>query len=165
MADIRYKGRGAVELIKHWINGVEVGSKSGRQGEVFNPALGTVTKSVDFADIETIDSAISNSKTAFTSWSQTSLTKRVQILFAFRHLLNAKKEELAAIITSEHGKVLSDALGEVTRGLVVVEFHKASMFIRFANHWASAQLSRHLIFQQWCRCGSSQSLLLLEIPL
>lgn len=95
---------------------------SGRHGEVFNPALGKVTKTVDFADITTIDSAVANAKNAFMSWSQTSLTKRVQILFAFRHLLNAKKEELAAIITSEHGKVLSDALGEVTRGLEVVEF-------------------------------------------
>lgn len=95
---------------------------SGRHGEVFNPALGKVTKTVDFADIPTIDSAVANAKNAFMSWSQTSLTKRVQILFAFRHLLNAKKEELAAIITSEHGKVLSDALGEVTRGLEVVEF-------------------------------------------
>ena len=111
-----------MELVKHWINGVEVASKSGRHGEVFNPALGTVTKHVDFADIESIDAAIAHAKSAFTSWSQTSLTKRVQILFAFRHLLNAKKEELAAIITSEHGKVLSDALGEVTRGLEVVEF-------------------------------------------
>ncbi|MBM3704472.1 MAG: aldehyde dehydrogenase family protein, partial [Actinobacteria bacterium] len=111
-----------VELVKHWINGGEVSSSSGRHGEVFNPALGTVSKTVDFADVATIDSAISNAKSAFTSWSQTSLTKRVQILFAFRHLLNAKKEELAAIITSEHGKVLSDALGEVTRGLEVVEF-------------------------------------------
>lgn len=95
---------------------------SRRHGEVFNPALGKVTKTVDFADIPTIDSAVANAKNAFMSWSQTSLTKRVQILFAFRHLLNAKKEELAAIITSEHGKVLSDALGEVTRGLEVVEF-------------------------------------------
>ena len=122
LAGTMKKGRGAVELVKHWINGAEETSKSGRQGDVFNPALGTVAKQVDFADIETIDSAIANSKSAFSSWSQTSLTKRVQILFAFRHLLNSKKEELAAIITSEHGKVLSDALGEVTRGLEVVEF-------------------------------------------
>lgn len=111
-----------MEQIKHWINGAESVSMSGRHGEVFNPALGKVTKTVDFADITTIDSAVANAKNAFMSWSQTSLTKRVQILFAFRHLLNAKKEELAAIITSEHGKVLSDALGEVTRGLEVVEF-------------------------------------------
>lgn len=111
-----------MELVKHWINGAEVSSKSGRQADVFNPALGSVTKQIDFADIATIDSAVTNAKNAFSSWSQTSLTKRVQILFAFRHLLNARKEELAAIITSEHGKVLSDALGEVTRGLEVVEF-------------------------------------------
>ena len=111
-----------MELVKHWINGTEVSSKSGRQADVFNPALGSVTKQVDFADIATIDSAVANARSAFSSWSQTSLTKRVQILFAFRHLLNSRKEELAAIITSEHGKVLSDALGEVTRGLEVVEF-------------------------------------------
>ena len=111
-----------MELVKHWINGNEVTSASGRKGDVFNPALGTISKQVDFADIATIDSAVEDAKRAFTLWSQTSLTKRVQILFAFRHLLNSKKEELAAIITSEHGKVLSDALGEVTRGLEVVEF-------------------------------------------
>jgi malonate-semialdehyde dehydrogenase (acetylating)/methylmalonate-semialdehyde dehydrogenase len=81
-----------------------------------------VTKLVDFADEALIDSAVAEAKIAFASWSQTSLTKRIQILFAFRHLLNSRKEELAAIITSEHGKVLSDALGEVTRGLEVVEF-------------------------------------------
>jgi len=111
-----------VELVKHWINGNEVTSASGRKGDVFNPALGTISKQVDFADVATIDSAVEDAKRAFTLWSQTSLTKRVQILFAFRHLLNSKKEELAAIITAEHGKVLSDALGEVTRGLEVVEF-------------------------------------------
>ena len=85
LAGTMKKGRGAVELVKHWINGAEKTSKSGRQGDVFNPALGTVAKQVDFADIETIDSAIANSKSAFSSWSQTSLTKRVQILFAFRY--------------------------------------------------------------------------------
>ncbi|NDA80675.1 MAG: aldehyde dehydrogenase family protein, partial [Actinobacteria bacterium] len=111
-----------MDSVKHWVNGSEVTSKSGRHGEVYNPALGTVTKLVDFADEALIDSAVAEAKIAFASWSQTSLTKRVQILFAFRHLLNSRKEELAAIITSEHGKVLSDALGEVTRGLEVIEF-------------------------------------------
>ena len=111
-----------MEVVPHWINGSEIISKSHRSGEVYNPALGSISKQVDFADIETIDSAIANSKSAFAEWSQTSLTKRVQFLFAFRHLLNSKKEELAALITAEHGKVLSDALGEVTRGLEVVEF-------------------------------------------
>ena len=111
-----------MEVVPHWINGSEIISKSNRSGEVYNPALGSVSKQVDFADVETIDSAIANSKRVFAEWSQTSLTKRVQILFAFRHLLNSKKEELAALITAEHGKVLSDALGEVTRGLEVVEF-------------------------------------------
>ena len=98
------KGSVAVEQLKSWINGIEVSAKSGRHGDVFNPALGTVSKNVQFADVETIDSAIANSKSTFASWSQTSLTKRTQILFAFRHLLNSKKEDLAAIITSEHGK-------------------------------------------------------------
>ncbi|CAB4844781.1 MAG: CoA-acylating methylmalonate-semialdehyde dehydrogenase [Actinobacteria bacterium] len=75
-----------------------------------------------FATPEVLDEAVKAAQQASKGWAQTSLTKRVQTLFAFREILNARKEELAAVITAEHGKVLSDALGEVTRGLEVVEF-------------------------------------------
>jgi len=108
--------------ITHWINGSSWSGKASRKGEVFNPATGLKTGEVDFAEIATIDEAIESAAKAFPMWRDTSLTKRAQIVFKFRELLNNKKEELAAIITSEHGKVLSDALGEVTRGQEVVEF-------------------------------------------
>ena len=108
--------------ITHWINGKSWTGKTDKKGDVFNPATGLKTGEVDFADISTIDEAISAAHSAFPNWRDTSLTKRAQIIFKFRELLNEKKEELAKIITSEHGKVISDALGEVTRGQEVVEF-------------------------------------------
>ena len=108
--------------ITHWINGASWSGAAKRKGEVFNPATGLKTGEVDFAELSTIDEAIESAAKAFPMWRDTSLTKRAQIVFKFRELLNSKKEELAAIITSEHGKVLSDALGEVTRGQEVVEF-------------------------------------------
>ena len=111
-----------MKLVPHWINGSAVQSKSGREGQVFDPALGTQTKSVGFANQDEINQTIAAAKAAFPGWRDTSVTKRQQVLFSFRELLNAKKSELAEIITSEHGKVLSDALGEITRGQEVVEF-------------------------------------------
>ena len=108
--------------ITHWINGSSWTGTSARKSDVFNPATGLKTGEVDLAEIATIDEAIESAAKAFPMWRDTSLTKRAQIVFKFRELLNNKKEELAAIITSEHGKVLSDALGEVTRGQEVVEF-------------------------------------------
>jgi len=108
--------------ITHWINGKSWNGKTDKKGDVFNPATGLKTGEVDFADIATIDEAINSAHNAFPEWRDTSLTKRAQIVFKFRELLNEKKEELAKIITSEHGKVISDALGEVTRGQEVVEF-------------------------------------------
>ena len=111
-----------MKLVPHWINGHEVESKSGRVGKVFDPALGSQTKEVGFADESEITLAIASAKSAFPVWRDTSVTKRQQVLFNFRELLNARKGELAEIITSEHGKVLSDALGEITRGQEVVEF-------------------------------------------
>ena len=105
-----------------WINGKEVESKSGRFGDVYDPALGQVTKQVGFSNQDEISSCIAAAKAAFPQWRDQSLAKRMQVLFKFRELLEAKKNELAAIITSEHGKVLSDAMGEITRGQEVVEF-------------------------------------------
>ena len=112
----------ALPLIPHWINGAEVPSTSGRTAPVFDPALGVATKEVGLANAAEIESAISTAAKAFPEWRDTSLAKRTAIMFAFRELLNNRKGELAEIITSEHGKVLSDALGEITRGQEVVEF-------------------------------------------
>ncbi|MFT4010950.1 MAG: CoA-acylating methylmalonate-semialdehyde dehydrogenase [Nocardioidaceae bacterium] len=108
--------------IPHWVDGAEYAGTSGNAGDVTNPATGQVTGTVAFADQADAEHVIASAKAAARAWAETSLTRRVQVLFAFRHLLDERKEELAAIITSEHGKVLDDALGEVSRGLEVVEF-------------------------------------------
>ena len=108
--------------VTHWINGRLWEGTPERSGDVFDPATGQVTTTVDFASRAVLDEAVAAAKAAFPEWRDTSLTKRTQILFAFRELLNANKEKVAALITAEHGKVLSDALGEVTRGQEVVEF-------------------------------------------
>ncbi len=109
-------------VVPHWIDGAERPSTSGRTAEVFDPALGEVTKHVALANESEIEAAIASAKAAFPAWSNLSLARRQAIMFNFRELLNRKKPELAEIITSEHGKVLSDALGEITRGQEVVEF-------------------------------------------
>ncbi|MBK5237675.1 MAG: CoA-acylating methylmalonate-semialdehyde dehydrogenase [Actinomycetales bacterium] len=109
-------------IVSHWIDGAERPSTSGRTAPVFDPALGVVTKHVGLANAAEIEAAIASAKAAFPAWRDLSLAKRQSIIFNFRELLNARKGELAEIITSEHGKVLSDALGEITRGQEVVEF-------------------------------------------
>ena len=109
----------------HFINGAQVANSSNRTGKVFNPALGQVIREVSLAETKDAKAAIQAARDAFPSWRDTSLTKRQQIMFNFREILNASKEELAAIVTQEHGKTLPDALGEVTRGLEVVEYATA----------------------------------------
>ena len=108
--------------INHFVDGEEFSGESDRFADVFDPALGVATKQVRLATTSDVDTAVAAAKAAFPEWAATSMTKRVQIVFKFRELLEAKKSELAAIITEEHGKVLSDALGEITRGQEVVEF-------------------------------------------
>ncbi len=112
----------AQPVINHFVAGAEFTGESDRLGDVFDPALGKATKQVRFASEKDMDTAVQAAKSAFPAWAATSMTKRVQIVFKFRELLEAKKAELATIITEEHGKVLSDALGEITRGQEVVEF-------------------------------------------
>ena len=111
-----------MKLIPHWINGSEVKGSGNRFGEVFDPALGTQSAQVAFAEAEDIEAVVSSAQAAFPAWRDTSLAKRNSILFSFRQLLDQRKGELAAIITEEHGKVLSDAMGEINRGLEVVDF-------------------------------------------
>ena len=108
--------------ITHWINGALDTKKPERTGDIYNPATGKVTGTVAFGNAATVDSAVSAATAAFAEWRHSSLTKRTQVLFAFRELVAQNKEKIAALITAEHGKVLSDAAGEVTRGLEVVEF-------------------------------------------
>jgi malonate-semialdehyde dehydrogenase (acetylating) / methylmalonate-semialdehyde dehydrogenase len=109
------------KTITHWINN-EAFAGSGGSQPVTNPATGEVTGQVALATVEDARTVIDAAVAAFPAWRDTSLAKRGAILFKFRELLNARKGELAEIITSEHGKVVSDALGEVTRGQEVVEF-------------------------------------------
>lgn len=108
--------------VHHWIDGSSVDGTSGRHGDVTNPATGEVSSTVAFASPDDVERAVAAAKAAFPAWRDTSLARRTQVLFAFRELLNARADELAAIITAEHGKVLSDAAGEVARGQEVVEF-------------------------------------------
>ena len=108
-------------LVPHFIDGASRPGRSGRTAPVFDPALGVATKNVSLADTVEIDEAVASAKAAFPAWRDLSITRRQQIIFRFRELLNDRKDDLAAILTSEHGKVLSDAVGEITRGLEVVE--------------------------------------------
>ena len=108
--------------ISHWFDNKAFAGNSGATAPVTNPATGQVTGQVALGSVEDARTVIDAAATAFPAWRDTSLAKRTQILFAFRDLLNARKGELAEIITSEHGKVVSDALGEVSRGQEVVEF-------------------------------------------
>ncbi len=108
--------------LNHWKDGKTYEGRGGRFSDVTDPATGEVTAQLALASEDDVNEVVLAAHSAFPKWRDTSLAKRTQILFAFRELLNARKKELAAIITSEHGKVLSDALGEVTRGQEVVEF-------------------------------------------
>lgn len=109
-------------VVEHFVAGAAFAGASTRTAPVYDPALGVVTKQVRLASTEDVAGAVKAAHDAFGVWSAMSLARRVAIVFKFRELLDAKKGELAEIITSEHGKVLSDALGEITRGQEVVEF-------------------------------------------
>ncbi|MFC6084383.1 CoA-acylating methylmalonate-semialdehyde dehydrogenase [Sphaerisporangium aureirubrum] len=105
----------------HWIGGAETAG-GGRRGEIFDPATGEVAGYVDLAAPADVDAAVAAARAAFPGWRDSSLTRRSKVLFAFRELMDRHRDELAALISAEHGKVHSDALGEVARGLEVVEF-------------------------------------------
>jgi malonate-semialdehyde dehydrogenase (acetylating)/methylmalonate-semialdehyde dehydrogenase len=109
-------------VVPHWIDGKPYAGVSRRTGDIYDPATGQRTGVVAFADDADVAAAFSAANAAFQDWRRTSLTARTQVLFACRELLHRRKAELARVITDEHGKVLSDAVGEVTRGLEVVEF-------------------------------------------
>jgi malonate-semialdehyde dehydrogenase (acetylating)/methylmalonate-semialdehyde dehydrogenase len=111
-----------MQSITHWIDGRNWDGVAARRGDVYDPATGQVTKTVDFAEAEQVGDAVAAAQRAFLAWGRSTLAKRMEVLFAFRELLAANKQELAQIITSEHGKVVADALGEVSRGQEVVEF-------------------------------------------
>jgi malonate-semialdehyde dehydrogenase (acetylating)/methylmalonate-semialdehyde dehydrogenase len=107
--------------LNHWINGKPSEGSSERYGPVHNPATGNQEKQVPLASVEEVDAAVAAAKEAFATWGQSSLAKRTTILFKFRALLDANRDAIAELITAEHGKVHSDALGEVARGLEIVD--------------------------------------------
>jgi len=109
-------------VVPHWIDGGRVAGTSGRRGPVFNPATGAVAREVDFASIEEVDAAVAAAKAAFPGWRATSLSKRTEVMFRIRNLVETHRREIAAHLTAEHGKVPSDALGEIARGLENIEF-------------------------------------------
>jgi malonate-semialdehyde dehydrogenase (acetylating) / methylmalonate-semialdehyde dehydrogenase len=111
-----------IKRISHWIGGGVVAGESGRTGPVYNPAQGIQTGEVDFASVEEVDAAVQAAKQAFESWRAVSLSRRTELFFRIRKLVDEHREDIAKILTAEHGKVLSDAKGEVARGLEVIEF-------------------------------------------
>jgi malonate-semialdehyde dehydrogenase (acetylating)/methylmalonate-semialdehyde dehydrogenase len=116
------KSETALADITHWIDGKRATGAPGRTGEVFNPATGDVTGLVRLADANTVDAAVKAARRAWPAWSETSPSNRARVMFRFKELLERNHDALAAILTNEHGKVFSDAKGEVQRGIEVVEF-------------------------------------------
>jgi len=108
--------------INHFIDGKLVPGDSGRTGPVYDPATGTIQAEVDLAAPAEVDAAVEAARSAFPAWRQTPLSARAEVLFALRELIDASRQEIASLLTAEHGKVLSDAMGEVARGLENVEF-------------------------------------------
>ena len=108
--------------ISHWIDGRVVPGTSGRIGVVWNPATGEQQAAVDFAAVDEVDAAVATAKAAFPAWRATNLSRRAEVMFHMRELISANRKEIAGLLSAEHGKVLSDALGEVARGLENVEF-------------------------------------------
>ena len=111
-----------MRTIEHWIGGAATAGAGTRRAPVWNPATGAKQAEVVLAEPSDVDAAVAAATAAYEDWSQTSLSRRTKVLFGFRELVNARIDELAAIVSDEHGKVLSDARGEVQRGLEVVEF-------------------------------------------
>jgi malonate-semialdehyde dehydrogenase (acetylating) / methylmalonate-semialdehyde dehydrogenase len=113
---------GEITRISHWIDGARVDGSSGHSGPVYNPATGIQTGEVDFASAEDVDAAVQAAKRAFAGWRTVSLSRRTELFFRIRELLHDHADDLARLLTLEHGKVFSDAKGEVARGLEVIEF-------------------------------------------
>ena len=108
--------------IGHWINNKVVLGTSGRSGEVFNPATGEQQAAVDFANVAELDAVVASAKAALPGWRSTSLSRRAEVMFRMRELVDANRKEIANIVSLEHGKVPADAMGELARGLENIEF-------------------------------------------
>ena len=111
-----------MDQVQHWVGGKEWAGTSGRTAEVFDPATGAVARAVPLADAADVGVAVDSAREAFPEWRDTPVGRRARVLFAFREIAERNKGDLARAVSAEHGKVVSDALGEVARGLEVVEF-------------------------------------------
>ena len=112
----------ATAEVGHFIGGAPVASRSGRRQAVFNPATGAVARQVALGSVEEVDAAVAAARAAFEGWAQTPPIRRARVMFKFLELMNQQRDTLAAIITAEHGKVFTDAQGEVSRGIDIIEF-------------------------------------------
>ena len=108
--------------IAHYIDGNTANGKSQRTQPVYNPATGAVSGQVALASTDDVNTAVASAQKAFPAWADTSPLRRARVMFKFLELLNQHKDDLARMITAEHGKVFTDAQGEVTRGIEIVEF-------------------------------------------
>ena len=108
--------------ISHWVDGRVLDGTSGRSGVVFDPATGEQASSVDLASSAEVDLAVGTALAAFPAWRATNLSRRAEVMFHMRELVDANRKEIATLLTKEHGKVLGDALGEVARGMENIEF-------------------------------------------
>ena len=111
-----------MKRISHWINGSIVAGTSGNVGKVFNPATGTQSAEVDFASVSEVDAVVAIAKAALPAWRATNLSRRAEIMFNIRNLVQSNRNEIATMLSAEHGKVVTDALGEIARGLENIEF-------------------------------------------
>ena len=111
-----------MKQIQHLIDSETVTGTSGRTAPVFNPATGEQTAEVALASASEVDAAVASAKAAFTEWSEVSIARRTKLMFTFRNLVVGNADEVAARLTAEHGKVTSDAAGEVARAIENIEF-------------------------------------------
>ncbi len=111
-----------MKRISHWIDGKVAEGTSGRSGTIWQPATGQQQAAVDLASVEEVDVAVAVAKAAFPAWRATNLSRRAEVMFHMRELVDANRKEIASLLSAEHGKVLTDALGEVARGLENIEF-------------------------------------------
>ncbi|MCF8537855.1 MAG: aldehyde dehydrogenase family protein, partial [Candidatus Nanopelagicales bacterium] len=111
-----------MRTIDHWINGTLTPATSGRSGPVFNPATGEQQAEVGFASVDDVDKAVATAAEAFLTWRKSSLSKRAQVMFNFHRLVLDNRDEIARLVSIEHGKVPSDAAGELARGIENIEF-------------------------------------------
>src|ERR1700760_3411318 len=110
------------KALDHYIGGKRIAGTSGRSSPVYHPASGAVDMNVPLASVEEVGKAVAAAKAAFPAWAETSALRRARVMFKFKELLDKHRDELAAMINRQHGKVFADAQGEVTRGIEVVEF-------------------------------------------